>query len=411
MPLYRNTKGILLYPDLGELNTALYDSDPRKLYDSDGGRLYEGGATVSMSLEGVSISTITSGIIGGNDWHGRPNLVELNNGTWVLVYRSATSHSASDGELNIKFSDDYGATWTAENIKLGGGAVTGFPAWPTGAAPGDDYGPGEGLLVLAADNSLHLLSQKIDYDGTPAIIGTYQMSSTDGGEVWGGWSLIDVAGTAVDEVMIQDSYFVHNGVIYVSAGQSDDGSVELGHVRHVFITSSDNAATWDYVSALWAYGDEALEAGIAYIGGTNLIAIARDWNFLVGYKTTSNDMGQTWAALSDITSDVDIIGRPRVWTINQLKKQPQWWADNKLIMCGFVHTVSGSSHPRYHAIWLSEDGGDTWIGPMFLGTILEDNGYGTMAYDSDNDEFVYIVGYGTTEAADLTEYRFKVRGI
>src|SRR5688572_17416771 len=72
--------------------------------------------------------TLFTSTTGSNDWQGRPCVIKLANGNLVAVWKESTQHVGGvPGVININFSANDGGSWTANNVKIGGGAVTGFP--------------------------------------------------------------------------------------------------------------------------------------------------------------------------------------------------------------------------------------------------------------------------------------------
>ncbi len=395
----------------------LADSNGRTLMDSSRFRDIGGGETFTPYITGISQATLVSGTTSSGDWHGRASVVTLPSGVVVLTYRSGTSHGINDGELHIKFSDDYGATWTAEDTKLGGGGVTGFPMYPTGGAPADDEGPGEPWLYIAPNGNLILHMWNADYSVN--CVGNWQSVSTDGGESWGATSQIDYSGIAGDNTIFTTcDHFVLNGVIYAGARKYTDCT--FAECYNLLMKSTDNGSTWEYVSDISSTTDSTSgtnEVGLEYLGDGNIIAVLRDNDNAKTFKTTSTDMGATWAALSDITSAVGISGRHRVYTLAHLKGEKYWWRDQTLIMCGFefISADPPSGLGRSSSVWISEDAGATWSGPYHCGVSQahgSDAGYGDIFYDLDNDELVHINYWGSgSTAVDLYQYRIKLHGV
>lgn len=55
---------------------------------------------------------------------------------WILFYHEASHHwKCTDGVMHIRFSKDYGESWSAEDTYLDGSRVPAFPGWPPGAEP------------------------------------------------------------------------------------------------------------------------------------------------------------------------------------------------------------------------------------------------------------------------------------
>ncbi len=81
-------------------------------------------------------------------------------------------------------------------------------------------------------------------------------------------------------------------------------------------------------------------------------------------------------------------------------------------MTGFTIIVSGSSMPRHNAMWVSEDDGVTWSGPMHLGSHTEDAGYGSQAlWDETNNYFAIVTYHGSQTEASIKQYKVSLYGV
>ncbi len=357
------------------------------------------GGNLTQPISNIVKSTFTAV---ANDWNGRAS-VEVVNGVVVLVYQSSSAHAENDGNLHIRFSDDYGETWTAEDTKIGGGTPSGFPMEPPDAGAGEDAG--EPWLYIAPNGDLLLHMWRVNYGTTSN--GTYQSRSTDGGLTWSTPAAINFTGIADDtQVFATDDHFVYSGVIYACARVYDD---EAGtNSKSIFIKSADNGTTWEYVSDISSFATPTEEVGIEYLGSNNIIALLRDDGNAKTYKATSSDMGATWSALTDISDVFQASGRHRIFTRTHLEGGANWWTDNTLIVCGFELPTLGFSNRRRNAIWLSRNGGTTWEGPYWVDLPTSDAGYGDMFYDPENNKYVFISYQGSLNTADLVQYKFSL---
>ena len=365
-----------------------------------------------------SSSTISSG--GTLDWHGRSSIKRRADDVLVLVYRRGTHHAVNDGALYIRFSDDNGATWTAENTALasdGGAAVTGFPMNPSTLAAGQDAG--EPWLMNAPNGDLLLHMWRIDYSVDQD--GTWQSRSTDGGLTWStSEGPIQWGGLTAGQsgnTMATDDDFIVGSTLYCGARVLNDPPGDKQAV--VFCSSTDNGETWTRLSTLVSQldlgGVGTQEVGLEYLGSSRVIAIIRDTATITHtYKMVSTNLGVDeagWGSLLDVTSDFGVSGRHRVYTRAHLKGQANWWNDPVLLAVGFVHGTPGSSTPRQNAVWISRDRGSTWDGPNYIDSSTEDAGYGDMFYDADNDQWVVVINQGTQATCSLNQYRLTIDGI
>lgn len=361
-------------------------------------------AAFNPSVAISSTSTIGSG--GTADWWGRSSVKRRpSDNALVLVYYRATGHADNDGALHIKFSDDDGATWTAQDTDLNGDAVSGFPMNPPDAAVGQDAG--EPWLYVAPNGDLLIHMWRINY--VTDADGSYQSRSTDGGETWTTPAAIDFTGITGDSLIFStDDDFVYDRVIYAAARVWDDAAQSGGYT--IFIKSTNNGGSWEYVSNITAPGSDTQEVGMEYVGNNRIVAMIRDLGNATTTQATSDDLGATWST-TEVTSTVQASGRHRIYTRSHLQGLDGWWKDPVLFMVGFELTEPGNTYPRRNAIWISPDRGTTWDGPHYLDTETEDGGYGDIFFDSANGRYVVVTNHGSVTAASLKQYNLTVTGL
>lgn len=343
-----------------------------------------------------------------HDWHGRAAIKRRpSDGVVVLCYHRSTHHSTNDGALHIRFSDDNGATWTAEDTTLAGGAVSGFPMNPNDAAAGEDAG--EPWLYVAPNGDLILHMWRVDY-GTTAN-GTYQATSSDGGETWtaatGPIQFVGLSAAQNDLTFATDDDFVLDGVIYAGARRYTDAT--LATCRVLFVKSTDNGATWEYVADVTTTQDTQ-EIGFEYVGNNRIVGFIRSNNNNTVWKVSSDDLGATWA-VAEADHMFAVSGRHRIYTRAHLQGDADWWNDDLLLMVGFELTTPGQSKGRINSLWLSKDAGEHWQGPEYLDVEYEDAGYGDIFYDATADRWKVVTYRGTQAAADLIQYDLSISGI
>lgn len=363
--------------------------------------------TLASAGIGFTVNASKSVATGGSpDWYGRATMEEIPGGIWVLVYQRSSAHATNDGYLRIRFSDDYGDTWTNENTDLDGNPVSGFPMKPPDCTASQDAG--EPWLIIAPNGNLLLHMWRIDYGSDDD--GTYQSISSDGGLTWSTPAAIDFSGVADDiHIFMTDDHFVYNGIIYAGARKYNGAG---GASKSIFVKSEDNGATWEYISDIsdWTtYPTE--EVGLEYLGGTTILAILRHDGNSYTYKSVSTDMGATWGAIQNITSTFEASGRVRVKTRSHWRGFDNWWDDHVLLACGFQLMSPGNSMGRRNAIWISLDQGATWDGPNYCDVQTEDGGYGDMLWNPTAKQWVFVSYKGSQSAADLTQYNVTITGI
>jgi hypothetical protein len=375
------------------------------------GAAAEAPPAFNPSVTVASSSTIDSGA-GAEDWVGRASIVRRpSDDALVMAYYQATNHFNNEGALHLRFSDDHGATWTAEDTKLGGGAVTGFPMNPPGAGTPPDAG--EPQLYVAPNGDLLIHMWLIDY--STSMGGSWQSRSTDGGETWSTPAQIAFNHPTEDDDIIfsTDDWFALDGVLYAGARIYTGGS-DGRPSESILIKSADDGTTWEYVSTIMsdAEGDSpdfgGQEVGFEYVGNDTIVAMIRENPHTKSFQRVSTDMGVTWGTLTNVTSTVGIAGRQRVYTRSHLQGLPGWWNDPVLFMVGFVHQTSGDTNDRRAAVWISPDRGTTWDGPHYLNTTTEDGGYGDIFYDADTGRYVVVTYTGSLNTASLVQYNLTV---
>jgi hypothetical protein len=368
----------------------------------------------------VTVDTTTTLVTGGTlDWIGRPSIWRRSDDALVMVYYRATGHATNDGAVYIRYSDDDGATWTAENTKLagdGGGAVTGFPLNPTVSAGEDAFEPL--LMGLSTADEALLHTWRFNFGAGGSNGGTYQWRTTDGGVTWtseGGpvaWAGLTPTQNgktyATDQGVLVGSNLFVGGRVY---NDPDEDPTSL-----IFSGTTDDGATWTrlatLVSAASLGGHGTQEIGFTRVG-SRFLGIIRDVAAVTHtYAMVSDDLnGVSWGSLEDWTARLGIMGRPRLYTRAQLKGQANWWNDPVLILSGFEHQTPGTSTSRRNAVWISRDSGGTWDGPNYIDTTNDDGGYSDVFYDAGNDQYVVVSYRGTLTAADLKQYRLSIAGI
>ncbi len=372
-----------------------------------------GGGTVAPFDPVVTVassSTIDAGS-GADDWAARASIKRRpSDNALVLAYYRGSAHAANAGALHIRFSNDNGATWTAIDTKLGGGAVTGFPMNPPVTAGQD---AGEPQLYVCPNGDLLIHMWRVDY--AVSMGGTYQSRSSDGGHTWSTPALVSwgISGVSDTIVFATDDEFVWDRVIYAGARVYTGGAGGTPS-RSILVKTDDNGESWSKVSTIMDNneGDSpdfgGQEVGLEYVGNNTIVAMIRDNPHTKSYKRISTDMGVTWGALTNVTSTVGIAGRQRVYTRSHLQGHAGSWKDPVLFMSGFVHQNPPSSQTRRNAIWVSPDRGATWDGPHYVDSSTEDAGYGDLFWDATNSRLVFVVYQGTLAAATLKQYNLTV---
>lgn len=258
------------------------------------------------------------------------------NGSLLLAYRYGVSHTVITGNAQ-RISADDGVTWGPETLYT----------IASGTAPYYIY-----VRQTPAGN---LLSS---FDG-----GTSQYNRSDDSAVtWSGYQPF---------VPPSGGGFVNLGFNYQGIGYMTDYSA-AGDVH--FWSSADDGHTWTQVSSVRQPGDQAItETGICRMGDGRVIAVSRSSAQTSTYVHFSSDLGVTWGAEQDYTSQLGILDLPQLVYIqgkvvivarDHLKKQ--------VVM--FSSRDNGATFGDRSVIdyWpgLAQDGGYTWPQPLDASRLL-----------------------------------------
>lgn len=349
-------------------------------------------------------------------WYGRAMTI-IRNKIVILTYNEGYSHPDPIYERHhIRFSDDYGTTWSDEDKYLDGTSISGFPMYPVNSGPGDARGTSEIYSVLCPNGDIIAHMWASNYAANND--GSHFTRSTDGGLNWTTpvklTSVTDYDGPSLDTLLGGEQAMTLGNDIYYC--MRDFRNSYGNFQNNLIIKSSDNGVTWSQsgrVTNTGSSNDGGKEMSLTYIGGTNMIGWTRWFPNATGRKCTSDDMGATWTVVSD-SSTINTgegFGRSIIKQRSLLKNTNKWWLDPVLIMSGFVHQTSGSSTPRRNCIWVSVDFGTTWSKPIYLeDTDQYDGGYGDIFYNPQTDEYVVITYYAPTDYRDgsVVQYNFKI---
>jgi len=349
-------------------------------------------------------------------WYGRAYTV-VKDGIVILTYNEGYTHPDPTYEQHhIRFSDDYGATWSDEDKYLDGSSIAGFPMYPTGSGPGDARGTSEIYPVLCPNGDIlaHMWASNYQTNND----GSHFTRSTDGGRTWSApvklTSVSGYDGPSIDTLLGGEQVLTVGNDIYLAMRdyRNSYGTFQ----NNLILKSSDNGVTWSQqgrVTNTSSANEGGKEMSLAYIGGSNMIGLIRWYPNDAGHRATSSDMGATWATVQDTTlaGSGKGLGRTMIKQRSLVKGKNGWWEDPVLICCGFIHQTSGSSMPRQNAVWVSKDKGQNWTGPLLLEDSSQyDGGYGAFFYNPLTDEYVFMTYYAPTDLRDasVVQYNFKI---
>lgn len=318
-------------------------------------------------------------------WLGRADMTVAPDGTWILVYRQASSHQpVADSRYVIRHSNDEGRTWSDPNRTLDDEPVVGFPYDP-------DHDTNDAIVTTLPSGELLFLSGDIEPGGRRRH--PRQLRSSDGGRSWTdeGPLPVDDYGDTVCALKPQDAT-VLDDVVYL-AHHVDPGGDRSRPFHSGLTASADDGRSWRYVADITTPERDTNEVGISAVDET-LVAIIRDMDGSCTWVATSEDRGETWS-VQDATLQVGVFQRAKLRTVATR-------GGTRLYAWGRHHVARGD---RRNAIVYSDDEGQTWSEPVDLDTGFEDTGYNALL--SREDGTLYTVVYrGDHATANL--YRIIV---
>lgn len=324
-------------------------------------------------LDARSRTTIYSGS-GSYDYMNLSAMVEADNGAWIAAYRLATDFNDLSNTLNVIFSGDYGENWTSPNTTLGGSAVSGMPAndhtnsnfvsLELAKAPNGD------LLMLAAED--HSIARQ----------GTWQWRSTDNGETW------------TDEgKILGDSLLVFTQIISVSTDMYAAVYIDRDNDGFPYKTSvyksTDNGVTWAYLSDITSYSENTREAGLAHLGGNDMLALVFDSSAII-YSSKSTDLGVTWGSLTNVYSQTGGAAKIKLQKFDR--------TGNRLWLCGQL----GPFNSYVPGLIYSDDDGDSWQSHLYGGNIYRSLAGTPHVLEGAKGRIYLFYSDGTTGVAPLT---------
>ena len=314
---------------------------------------------------------------GAQDWLGRPVLLN-NSGTWILMYRQGTQHATPDTcTFNLHFSNDEGATWSAQNKFTDGSSLVGAPF--TNQSGGSQT---DGILIKCPNGDIlaQIYQKSTDF-------GTYQYRSADGGKTWTGEGKINN-----DTTMIGGQDWCTDGTnLYITTMLDPGGDAAHPWTCAVQI-SPDNGATWT-VRGAFDVGNDGNESGIVYLGAGVMITVSRSEAASTTYVCYSSDYGATWTGPKEM-GNLGILHRPRM----------------KVLLGGILligRDVVGSN--EYTVVYFSKEG-YTFNQKFYPASVpSEDTGYCDVLQRANGD--IYMVSYASTgsDSADIEEYIFNTK--
>lgn len=298
----------------------------------------------------------------------RPTLVDAGSGVWVVAYQKyVNASSAIPCNIVIRFSDDEGVTWTAENTNLSGQAVTGLPNQTT-----YEYMP---LLMVAPNGDLLIHAAS---NGTAARNGTRQYRSTNGGTTW-----TDEGNVLSNSVLLGAADWCVSGSTLFTTAFTDPDTFATPPYTPVLLKSTDNGATWSTANlAASGYNEASIDTTPA---GT-MISVMRADDSTASVIVTSSDGGATWGTPASLANVCGILQKPVT----------RRFGDSILLsgrrMIGSFSSGDSIYGRHLTELYVSIDSGVTWRGPWTNGGPWRWGcGYTTALQRSNGD--IYMLDY------------------
>lgn len=237
-------------------------------------------------------------IVADTAYNSLPGLTQLQNGTLVLIYRTATDHSSVDGVLNQRISTDGGHTWSsatklfdsvASSISVfdcelstlsNGNVIAIFSAQGPGATQAE-------VKVMLGTVSGNIISW-----GAPASIGHAGYDWN-----WANGKIIEL----------------DNGDLLAPTYNGTSANYVTGPWVSTVSRSTNGGASWGSPVTVCAVG-QSNETGIVQLSNGTIVAIVR----VEGagyYRSTSADRGATWSVPAQVIT-ASLVGKPALTKLN-----------------------------------------------------------------------------------------------
>jgi len=359
---------------------GLFNADAANTLDN-----FEIEAAHGYLLDGSSSAIFTSVTAAADLWTGTapldhlgfPGMADL--GThWIASYSVREGHQVpGDGKYRpLRFTDDEGATWTAENTYLDGNPVTGLVDGDTASC----------YLIMAPNGDLLFFQ---DDTGNTFVDDIYR--SSDGGKTW----THVASGIPNPELRMPAGYgCVRDGVIYVPLHKFTNAALSKPWDQEVW-ASDDNGVTWELQGTVpYAPGTSGDEFSVMVTTGNNMIAVCRDAAKATTYWNKSSDLGATWSAREEL-SYMGIVQMARM----------RRYAGGTLLFGREGESTVTSIRP---VIWYLPDGGSEWCRKFYPTTSVTNDGHYCDVLQRDDGNFYFMTYAGSTAIATIQDAVFGI---
>ncbi len=302
-----------------------------------------------------------------------PSLTIMADGSQVTTYKVAADIQSGNGEVYLRKRVNDSASWGDASLLFGNGGVHNYD---------------EAEIIPMPDGTAWAISSKV------ATHGLVYKVSTDNFNTWG-------TEQAFPDV-ITGGYAYALGNHYVRVGNRiiqpiyawADGSSDSNDIKAGVLITDDSGANWtfSFLDPLGWSGLASSEAGIAWLGGTELLGIGRA---IIGgqntYRFRSHDLGDTWDAPTNIGTAA---GGPFPW----LADIELTWFGTSLVLSAI--TNRGGDVSQGLSAWVTTNGGTTWsIQQELIPEATGEIGYHGIEYISNNQAYMVFNSGGTSTSA------------
>ena len=317
-----------------------------------------GGASAPVAEAGIEI-TDRQVIESDGMYNSTPSVIQAANKDWVLTYLKGTGHVSSSVVI-MRRSQDLGKTWSPEKQYF------------------DTSKPDPSLArTPKADLFVSLVKQD-----SAGVEGAAYSRSLDNGLTWSPFTFL---GNPANTVFAFGASSVTDHSTMFGLGY-DAGGATLWN-------STDDGYTWNKLSSIGQASDARInETSIARLDSGRFLAISRDVAITNTWGHSSDDMGATWSAQMDYTSQIGVLQAPELLHVRKvLLLFGRQWDDAKL--------------PHELVVFASYDSGETFTDRTVLDTytgLAIDGGYCWPLLQSDGNIFVvYYADSNNLEKPDI----------
>ncbi len=242
-----------------------------------------GGSGAQGTTDSVTdlATQVAASTISNSKYNAFGIMGQLLSGDLVTVYREGTSHLSDAGVIKMRTSTDQGRTW--------GSATT-----IASEAGVDLRNVGGGVT---STGRIVVFYGRYDYTGVAWLNQGYIYSDDDGAT----WSTYTAVSHASDTSFSFYGQMIQIGADTLLQGwYGDDGT----NYKQRVVLSTDNGATWG--SAIVVANSTTVhyqEGGLAYLGGSHIVALMRDGAGTTFRQALSTDNGASWSSQGTTSFD------------------------------------------------------------------------------------------------------------